>query len=327
MGPAPLFLVDANIRGAGKGLLVQVIGQIVDGREMPASSYADDPDEMRKQITAIAMAGDRLVHFDNIDGKFGNAAIDRAITSTRWKDRILGCSQTANLPLLATWFATGNNVLVAADTARRIMHVRLDVLHEHPEERANFKHPDLLAWVRSQRGKLVAAGLTILAGYIRAGSPDQRLTPFGSFEGWSKLVRSSIVWAGLPDPCETRAALAVSSDSTTDILADLIAAFQLYDPGRRGVIIAETLDTLYRPEYQPSDPASLAMRNAIESLCGTRVGSHPSAKSVGYRLRGYRRRVSGDLFLDAERKKSGMCWILKSVADEAGSAHHSTTTP
>src|SRR5262249_54049152 len=32
-GPTPLFLIDANVRGAGKGLLVQTIGTIVLGRE------------------------------------------------------------------------------------------------------------------------------------------------------------------------------------------------------------------------------------------------------------------------------------------------------
>ena len=41
-------------------------------------------------------------------------------------------------------------------------------------------------------------------------------TPFGSFEGWSHLVREAIVWAGQPDPCSTRAKLAESSDTTTD---------------------------------------------------------------------------------------------------------------
>src|SRR5262249_55058908 len=44
-GPTPLFLIDANVRGAGKGLLAQTIGWIVLGREMPVSSYAHDSDE------------------------------------------------------------------------------------------------------------------------------------------------------------------------------------------------------------------------------------------------------------------------------------------
>src|SRR4029077_10910214 len=77
-GPAPLFLIDANVRGAGKGLLAQTIGEINLGREMPASSYAHDPDEMRKKITAIALAGDRVVHLDNLEGNFGNDTLDRA---------------------------------------------------------------------------------------------------------------------------------------------------------------------------------------------------------------------------------------------------------
>jgi hypothetical protein len=96
---------------------------------MPVSSYAHDPDEMRKRITAIAIAGDRMVLLDNVEGAFGNDALDRALTTTRWKDRILGRSEEIDLPLLSSWYATGNNVSVASDTARRLIHIRLDVLN------------------------------------------------------------------------------------------------------------------------------------------------------------------------------------------------------
>ncbi|MCX7424665.1 MAG: bifunctional DNA primase/polymerase [Planctomycetia bacterium] len=50
-GPAPLFLIDANIRGAGKGLLAQTIGHIVLGGEMPVSSYAHESEDMRKKTS------------------------------------------------------------------------------------------------------------------------------------------------------------------------------------------------------------------------------------------------------------------------------------
>jgi len=80
-GPAPFFLIDANVRGAGKGLLAQTIGQIALGREMPVSSYAHHSEEMRKKITAIALAGDRLIHLDNLEGDFGNDTLDRALTA------------------------------------------------------------------------------------------------------------------------------------------------------------------------------------------------------------------------------------------------------
>jgi putative DNA primase/helicase len=56
----------------------------------------------------------------------------------------------------------------------------------------------------SSRAQLVAAGLTVLRGYSAAGRPDMRLPPWGSFEGWSKLVRGALVWAGEADPGETR---------------------------------------------------------------------------------------------------------------------------
>jgi hypothetical protein len=155
-GPAPLFLIDANVRGAGKGLLAQTIGQVVLGREMPVSSYAHDPEEMRKKVTAIALAGDRVVHLDNLEGSFGNDVLDRALTATRWKDRILGKSQEVDVPLIPVWYGTRNNVAVAADTARRVTHVRLDVLAERPEERAGFRPPDLLGHLRRERGRLPA---------------------------------------------------------------------------------------------------------------------------------------------------------------------------
>lgn len=116
-GGSPLFLIDANVRGAGKGLLARAIGRIVLGREMPVSSYAHDPEELRKKITSIAIAGDRLILFDNLEGVFGNDALDRALTSTSWKDRILGKSEQVELPLIPAWYATGNNVQVAADAA------------------------------------------------------------------------------------------------------------------------------------------------------------------------------------------------------------------
>jgi hypothetical protein len=121
-GPAPLFLVDANVRGAGKGLLVDTIATIVTGQRTTVAAYVSDDDELRKRITSLALAGDRLVLLDNLEGRFGSAALDAALTATSWKDRLLGANRIVEAPLVETWYATGNNVAVAADTARRICH-------------------------------------------------------------------------------------------------------------------------------------------------------------------------------------------------------------
>ncbi len=151
-GPAPLFLVDANVRGAGKGLLLNAIAHIVTGTEFSTATYTNDEAELRKRITSLAMKGDRLVLFDNLVGKFGNAVLDAVLTSTCWEDRVLGGNRIFRGPLYATWFATGNNVHVGADTCRRICHIRLESPLERPETREGFLHPHLLTWVLGTAG-------------------------------------------------------------------------------------------------------------------------------------------------------------------------------
>jgi hypothetical protein len=314
IGPSPLFLIDANVQSAGKGLLAQTIGQIILGREMPVSSYAHRSEEMRKVITAIAVGGDRLILFDNVAGTLGNDALDRALTSTRWKDRILGRNEQVDLPLLPAWYATGNNVAVAADSARRIIHIRLDVLDEHPEQRSGFRHPDLLKWIAENRPRLLTGALTILSAYCKAARPRHNLTPFGSFEGWSGLVREAVVWVGLPDPCSTRARLAESADTTADALSQLIASWKQYDTDGNGIVVAQMLGELYpQGEHPPSDETSVAMRAALENLVGSPAGRSPTPRQIGNRLRAFRRRVVGGSFLDcnpAEQQRSGALWRL-----------------
>src|SRR5262249_49604165 len=155
-------------------------------------------------ITSLVLAGDRLVLFDNLEGRFGNATLNAALTAPAWQDRNLGFNRMVEGPLYMTWYATGNNVQTSDDTARRCCHIRLESPQERPEERQGFRHPNLLAWVGANRAELLAAALTILRSYCAAGRPDQGVPAWGSFEGWSGLVRSAVVWVDQPDPGETR---------------------------------------------------------------------------------------------------------------------------
>lgn len=314
-GPAPLFLADANIRGAGKGLLMNTIGHIIAGRDLPVSSYSHEEEEMRKKITSIALAGDRVVLLDNLEGKFGNAALDRLLTCVSWHDRILGRSERVDIPISTVWLGTGNNVVVAADTARRVVQIRLDILDEHPEDRTKFVHPDLLEWVGTNRPRLLAAAYTILRAYIIFDRPDQKLRPMGSFEGWSRLIRSAVRWVGMADPCAGRDRLVLYSDSSTEVHQALVEAWREYDPQAEGLVIAQVVTDLY-----PSDPASrnpdhaaAAMRTALETLTGTTPGRAPDPRRIAAKLKAYRRRVVRGLFLDtnpAEKARAGSVWRL-----------------
>lgn len=306
-GPAPLFLIDANVRGSGKSLLADVVSEINAGREMSRMSQPKDDDECRKRITAVAVAGETLMLLDNLDRMLGNASLDAALTATSWTDRILGTSEMASgTPLFATWYATGNNVIMAADTARRTVHIRLESPEENPEEREGFHHPDLLRWVRQERPRLAVAAVTILAGYCAAGRPNMAVRPWGSFEAWSDLVRQAIVWSGLPDPGATRKELTSQADREAAALRQLIAGWEEIDPSGAGMTVAAVLKILLE---SPHDHEGL--RAALWELAPPRDGKTLNARSIGMRLHHLRRRVVDGKFLDRRDGDQGAIWKIE----------------
>ena len=195
-GPAPMFLIDGNVRGIGKGLLADAAAIIATGRRFGVMSYTPDREEMRKKITALAVEGDRLVLLDNLAGRVGSDVLDSALTSDRWKDRVLSTNKTYDGPLAVTWFGTGNNVQLSADMSRRVCHIRLESADERPETKGGFKHPKLRLHTTDSRGRYLSCALTILRAWHVAGRPTHGLEPWGSYESWSGVVREALVFAG-----------------------------------------------------------------------------------------------------------------------------------
>src|SRR5690606_32047840 len=124
--------------------LVDTISTVATGRPIPRSTYVSEGEEQRKQITSIALSGDPIVLIDNIDKPFGGAAYDAALTSVSWRDRKLTTNEIVTVPLLTTFFGTGNNIVLRTDISRRVCHVRLSSPLENPEERQDFEHPDII---------------------------------------------------------------------------------------------------------------------------------------------------------------------------------------
>jgi DNA polymerase I-like protein with 3'-5' exonuclease and polymerase domains len=309
-GPAPFFLVDANVRGAGKGMLVDLCSWIDTGREFARAAYTLDDKEMSKTITAIAHAGERMILFDNLGGFLGNPSLDAALTSTEWQGRILGRSEQPRVPLMTTWYGTGNNVILLADTTRRVCPIRLESPDEKPEERAGFRHPDLMAWVREHRRRLLVAALTILSAYCRAGRPDQRLKPWGSFEGWSALVRGSIVWAGLPDPGQAREELAAQADTEANNLRALIAGWQEIDPDGEGKTANGVVELLKGTADSGAYPA---LREALSDLFDLPLGKLPSPRALGNKLSKWRGRNVGGRCFDYRRLEGSRSWFVRPI--------------
>jgi hypothetical protein len=257
---APLFAVTSNTRAAGKGLAVNVITLIATGEEPSKSSASRDDEEMRKQLLVIALDGDRTTVFDNYrGGTFGTPSLERVLTEPVIKDRILGKSASAEVMLQTVFFVTANNLQYAGDTARRVVPIALSPQVENPETRADFQHKDLLGWAKENHPRLLVAVLTIMRAYILAGKPAQSITPYGSFEEWSDLVRGALVWTGEPDPCEGRGAVEADADSGYESLRELLTSWEAcYKPEARmylKTIVSEIKKQLGSPHegFEPNE--------------------------------------------------------------------------
>lgn len=322
-GPTPLFLIDGNVRGAGKSLLCDVAAYIATGRAAPRTTQVADEAEDRKRITAIARAGDFLMLIDNISRPFGNGSFDAALTSRTWKDRTLGSSKICSYPLHTVWWATGNNVQfrAGADTARRTLHIRLSSPDQNPEARTDFKIPDLVGFVLKNRAQLAADALTILRAYqVSKESADLRLPPWGSFERWSEVVRGAIVWAGLPDPLKAHEQLAQLADTTSTALHDLVQGWRQMCNEQKAVgctareaveWLAEDLEL--RQKGLISALRFRQLHDALSELCALHGRALPDARQLGYTLRSYRGRVSDGFYLDTvgEERGTGLRWEAK----------------
>ncbi len=315
-GPSPLFAVDANTRGSGKSMLVDVACVAAYGVAAARSSLSSQDEEIRKQITSLLFEGVAAVLLDNVKtgARVGGPALDALLTSTVWKDRQLGRTATLELPALATWFLTGNNVRLMGDLPRRTLRIRLESPLEDPESRGGFRHGEggeLLAHVERARWVLVTQGLTILRAHALAGRPSSGR--WGSFDGWARVIAGAIQWVGLPDPLLARATEDNSCDeervwldAVLGMLGDLgrpVTArelvLELYPPGR--------YDGEPPPDLLPSYPAA---REALEAA--TSAKGVPNAVHVGNFLKRSQGRIVDRRALraDLDRHMKVMHWSV-----------------
>jgi hypothetical protein len=198
-GPVPLALVGATQQGTGKGLHAEMVAIVATGRGAVMSPMTRSDDEMQKQLYANLLAGEAVIVFDNVDGRIYSPALARALTASEFGGRILGESRAPGLPQRATWIATGNALQLGGDMARRCYPINLDAKMSQPWQRTGFRHPNLLEWVREQRGALIAAALTLARGWYAAGKPPPQSPIIGGFESWCRWVGGILAFAGARD--------------------------------------------------------------------------------------------------------------------------------
>jgi putative DNA primase/helicase len=216
----PLHALTTPTAGTGKSYLTDVCAMLAYGDRAAVLSQSSKEDETEKRLIAAALSGQPMIVLDNCGGALAGDFLCQVTERPVMKLRPLGSSTLSNVDNTFTTFANGNNLEVMADQVRRTIMCSMDANQENPEEREFTRSP--LEEVRKDRGKYVAAVLTIARAYISEGSPDRRNRP--SYDSWSHLVRSPLIWLGKADPIDTVAEIR-TNDSGREQRAAVFAAW------------------------------------------------------------------------------------------------------
>jgi hypothetical protein len=148
----------------------------------------------------------------------------RVLTAEHVTDRILGVSKTATVSTRTLFLGSGNNVGPVRDLLRRIVTIHLDPRCSTPATIAYKSSP--VDKVRQNRELYVAAVLTIILAWLRAGSPRAAVENIVTFGGsWTDYCRHPLMWLGYPDPA-TALLEQVKHDPDADALSGLMIEWQ-----------------------------------------------------------------------------------------------------
>lgn len=277
--PYQFAVITATNPGSGKTLLADLIGW-VHGRTM-RGELPRDQEELRKAVTATLLTTTAPVAvFDNMTGTVRSSVLEALLTNADYSDRLLGKTRNLNLVNDRLWVATGNNAKIGGDLARRCVFIVIDPRVERPYLRTGFDITDLEGWMRENRGKYLAALLTVARGWVLAGSPADG-DRSDSFAQWSGSLRGLLKWAGVAgsfggggDECEH-----CDSEDDAEWGSFLTEAHRVMGAGE--FTARELLEKVsangVRPETLPGDLAERWDR--IDRVMGT--GTAGLVKSLG----------------------------------------------
>lgn len=195
-GPVPMAIITATAPGTGKTLIAELISILITGASGEMSSLGKDEEENGKLIAALASSP--VVTFDNVSHLVNSPELCKALTEEQHVHRVFRTHEKRVIEIVWTPLMTGNNVRLGGDLPRRCYWIRLDAKTSTPFLRQGFKIADVKAWTLARRPQLLAALFTVARAWFRAGKPESRRAPLGSFEAWSRMVGGVLDFAGVP---------------------------------------------------------------------------------------------------------------------------------
>ncbi len=221
---APGYHAKAAVFGSGKSYLCETIGCFTGPGGTEKVSYPKTSEEATKVILALLMKSPAGIEFDDLDTDWiPHGVINRMMTSAKITDRILGVSKTATVSTRTLILGSGNNVGPIRDLLRRVLTIHIDARCANPAMLTYIKRPAEM--VRKNRGKYVAAVLTIILAWRAAGSPRVGAGDIVTYGGaWSDYCRYPLTWLGLPDPV-TSLLEQIKQDPDAEALGHLMQAW------------------------------------------------------------------------------------------------------
>ncbi|MDR4485126.1 MAG: DUF3854 domain-containing protein [Nitrospirales bacterium] len=311
-GPTPLHLIHAPTRGTGKGLLADIVALVTLGIPAPVMALTGQEVETEKRITALLLSGTSLILLDNVT-VIRSASLAAVLTASEWQGRRLGQSEMVRAPNNATWLATGNNVELSDELARRVVTIRLDSKMGKPEQRRGFRHPNLVEWVQDHRSKLVSACLSLIQTWIDAGKPPGVAT-LGRFEQWTQVLGGILQVCGIPGFLSDRQWVHTEADQDTRAWEDFCAAwYEQYGT------LAVTAKDLFEVAKE---------RSLLLTLWGGR-STLAAQQRLGHALADRRDRLFGQLYIrSADRASTGnKAYCLETHQESPDKTRRTPQTP
>jgi hypothetical protein len=221
-----MFIFSANVGGAGKTHLAKSVGLICHGTECVDPEWPEAKekreDEMGKMNAGYAFAGVTLVNYDNVpDGLIlASSVLEKQLTSSNIYHRENHKHTEIGGKNWIQWMLTGNNVRPHGFLAIRSIIVTLQSTSANPSslDPTCFTHGDFLQHIKKNRVTILQDALSIIAGYIRAGKPEQKGKHLARFEEWLKIPCSAVRWATGLDPLSDHQRTVADFDPTIQAL-------------------------------------------------------------------------------------------------------------
>lgn len=184
-GPTPLHVINSPRPGTGKGLLHYVCTYPF-ALDVAATVAPKNETEWEKKLLPLLCQGPSHVYFDNVSSRLDSGPLALALTETSFVGRKLGQSSLLTAPIRCAWSATGNNVEMSQEIARRTVWIDLDANVEDPHA---VKHAvELRPFIRANRSGAVWAALTCIRWWIESGCRRWAGATMGSYEQYVGVI-------------------------------------------------------------------------------------------------------------------------------------------